>query len=493
MKTAIQTTQGFDVKEVGTVLEIRKVIARIQGLPSCAYGQPLSFPGGLRGMVVGFDKRDTLALVFGDVAKMKAGDFVHSREESLLCPVGNGFVGRIVNGLAEPCDGKGPIRADNLMPFFAEAPGIMDRVPLARQLHTGVKILDAVIPVAKGQRELILGDRVTGKTTLATDTILNQKGKNVVCIYCSIGRSFNFLMKLTQLFYEHGALDYTVLVGATGDSPVGEQFLTPYTAATLGEHFMREGKDVFVVFDDLSKHAWIYRQISLLLGRAPGREAYPGDIFYIHSQLVERAAQLKPELGGGSMTFFPIVETQQGDVTSYICSNLISMTDGQIYMNAEIFQEGLKPAIDFGLSVSRIGNKIQCPMMKNLSAMLRLEYLQYRELANISKLRSTVSQEAQAKLKHGQTISEVLKQDKNKPVSLLEQIVLLYSLRKGALDALTPAQVQKFCGTFFPFLRKNHLRLLERIQSEPNLLEATKAELDSLVEGYLVTLVSGGQ
>ena len=479
MKETHARSGAFDVKEIGTILEIRQMIVRLKGLPSCAFCQPLLFPGGIKGMVIGFDKDIVEALVFGEVSGLKSGDSVTSRTESLKVPVGGAYVGRIVNGLGVACDGRQDIKPDDAMPLFAEAPGMTERAPLSRQFFTGTNILDAVIPIAKGQRELIVGDRMTGKTTLAMDAILNQKGKDVVCIYCCIGRSYDFLLKMILLLQSRGALGYSIVVASTADAPVGEQYLAPYTAATIGEHLMRQGRDVLVVFDDMTKHAWVYRQISLLMDRSPGREAYPGDIFYVHSQLVERAAQLKPELGGGSMTFLPIVETLQGDLTGYISSNLVSMTDGQIYLSSDLFKEGFKPAIDLGLSVSRIGNKIQSPALRSLAATLRLEYVKYKELLNVSKLRSSVSKEAQAKLKRGQAISEILKQGKNEPVDAIEQIILLVVLKKGSLDELSGALIAKFKKTFYSFLMDYYPALLKALRTEMTITESIRKEIDA--------------
>lgn len=474
----------FDVKEIGVIQEIRKAIVRIRGLPSCAYGQPLVFPGGGRGMVIGFDKDEVSALLFSDVATLKSGDPVYARSETFEVPVGDNFLGRIVNGLAEPCDNGAPISASTYIPIFSEAPGIMDRDPLTRQLLTGTKVLDTVIPIAKGQRQLLIGDRVTGKTTLAVDAILNQRGKDVICIYCCIGRSYNFLLKLTQLLKERGTIEYTVMVSSAADAPAGEQYLAPYTAACIGEHFMRRGKDVLVIFDDLTKHAWIWRQISLLMDRSPGREAYPGDIFYVHSRLMERAGQLNKALGGGSMTFLPIVETQQGDVTGYIPSNLISMTDGQIYLSTELFQEGFKPAVDLGLSVSRIGNKIQCQALRSLCGPLRLEYLQFKELLNMTKLRSIVSKEGQLKIMKGHVISEILKQSKNEPVDLEEEIILLAALRSGALDALPIGVIQQFKKAFYWHVRDTAPGILERLRQTWMLTDEMKAAVRKSAEDF---------
>ncbi len=474
----------FDVQEIGTILEMRKVIAKVKGLPNCAYGQPLTFANGEKGMVIGFDKETVDAILFSDTSKLKSGDRVVARTESLKMPVGDGFIGRVVNGLAEPCDGKEAVKPDDYLPVFATACGIMERGPLTRQMATGTKVLDAIIPIAKGQRELIIGDRVTGKTTLAVDAIINQKNKNVVCIYCCVGRSYNFLLKLAQLLEERKAMEYTVIVSSTSDAPPGEQYIAPYTAACIGEYFMRQGRDVLVVFDDLTKHAWTYRQIALLMDRSPGREAYPGDIFYVHSQLMERAAQLSPENGGGSMTFLPIVETQQGDVTGYISSNLISMTDGQIYMNNDLFQEGFKPAVDLGLSVSRIGNKIQCPAMRALCGTLRLDYVQYKELLRVTKMRSVVSKEAQAKLARGHAVSEVLKQAKNEPIDIVEQICLFHALRQGFLDELSQTSMTAFKKMIFPYILEQHPNFLGRLNETLTLTDPLKTELDRIMNEF---------
>src|SRR3989304_3732474 len=345
-------------------------------------------------MVIGFNEQKVTVLILGDETRIKSGDEVHGKQEPFKVPVGKAFVGRVVDSLSRPRDGRGKIEADDAYPVFRVAPGVMERIPVSEPLYTGTKIIDAITPLAKGQRELIIGDRVTGKTVLAADAILNQQGKDVICVYCCVGRSDASLSRIRQLLKDRGAMEYTIVAAAPAARPPGEQFLIPYTACAIGEYFMYHGRDVLVVFDDLTKHAWVHRQISLLLERSPGREAYPGDVFYIHSQLVERAGRLRPDLGGGPMTFLPIVVTQQGDVTGHIPSNLISITDRQLYTSASLFNEGFKPAIDFGLSVSRIGNKIQCEAMKELSQKLRLEYVQYKALLHLSGVKATLSPEA---------------------------------------------------------------------------------------------------
>ncbi|MBI2495216.1 MAG: F0F1 ATP synthase subunit alpha, partial [Candidatus Omnitrophica bacterium] len=371
---------SLELREVGTVTEVKHGIVRANGLPSCIYGQLVDFSDGITGMVIGFHPSEAMIIVLGDDRRIHIGDQLASRSELLRVPVGEAFIGRLVNCLGNPIDDKGLLVAHDSKPVFRQAAGVMEREPITEPFLTGLKVLDLMIPIGKGQRELILGDRQTGKTSIALDAILNQRGKDITCIYCWIGGSFATFKKLIQILASYQALSYTLAVCAFADSSPAEQYLCPYTAATLGESFMSRGRDVLVVFDDLTRHAWAYRQMSLLMERSPGREAYPGDIFYVHAQLMERAGRLKAALGGGTMTFLPIAETVQGDIAGYIPSNLIAMTDGQIYLSAALFHEGFKPAIDLGLSVSRIGSKVQSPAMRELSQGLRLGYTQYREL-----------------------------------------------------------------------------------------------------------------
>jgi len=362
---------------------------------------------------------------------------------------------------------------------------VLERTPLKESLETGVKILDMMNPVGKGQRQLILGDRVTGKTTIATDTILNQKGKGVICIYCCIGKAEASLNKVMELFRERGVMDYGIVVAATAASTVGQQYLAPYVAASLGEYFMNEkGRDVFVVFDDLTKHAWVYRQMSLLLERSPGRDAYPGDIFYLHSQLVERAGKLRPERGSGSMTFFPIVETVQGDVTGYIPTNIISMTDGQLYVSTPLFTEGFKPAIDIGLSVSRIGSKVQWPAMRKLAGILRLEYIQYKELEKLTRIKAGVSEAVEKRLRKGKVVASILKQDKNAPVPIVEQIIVLFALANGYMDSLHPDQVGAYQAGVMAQIRQNKPELIEALIEKKDLTEEIKEGLDEQLTAY---------
>lgn len=483
----------IEIREIGKVREIRESIARVEGLPSVANGQIVRFGHEGKGMVMGFTAKEVLVLMFGGKERIKAGDEVWSRGEPFTLPVGYHFIGRVVNPLCEPCDGKPPAEPDDYFPAFRVAPGVMERKPVSNALDTGIKILDAIIPVAKGQRQLIIGDRMTGKTTIGIDTILNQKTKDVLCIYCSIGRSYSSLLKAVQIFKENDAFKYTLIVAGAASTAVGEQYLAPYTACTLGEYFMQQGKHVFVVFDDLTKHSWVYRQLSLLLQRPPGREAYPGDIFYVHSQLVERAGQLSDENGGGSMTFFPICDTLQGDITGYIQTNLISMTDGQTVLSQALFNQGIKPAIDFGLSVSRIGNKAQCPAMKEMSSRLRLEYLQYKELVRMTQLKTTLSQEAMARLRRGEVMTEMLKQNRQEPSPIEEQVMHLFALKLGLLDSLSNQALKRFKIDILAYARREIPNTMKELTTHWKLTTEIKKDLESVFQNFFKTLKMGSE
>ena len=489
---AIRPETTFEVREVDHVKSVRELIVRAVGLPSCMNGQMVSFANGARGMVMGFTEHEVQILMFGGKGRIRAGDEVYNRGEEFRVPVGEAFVGRIVNALCEPMDGRGPIAAADAYPVFNEAPNLMERLPVEQTMETGTRILDAVIPIARGQRQLIIGDRMTGKTTLGVDGILNQAGKNVIGIYCCTGKTYSSLVKISRLLQHRGAMDYSIIVSAPASTSGGEQYLSPYTAAALGEYFMRHGRDVLVVFDDLTKHAWVYRQLSLLLERAPGCEAYPGDIFYIHSQLLERAAQLGKEGGGGSMTFLPVCDILQGDVTGYVPSNLVSMTDGQVYLSTDLFNKGIKPAIDFGLSVSRIGSKAQWPAMKELSGRLRLEYVQYQELLQMTQLRTNLSSEAEARLRRGETITALLTQDKNQPAAMEDQVLQLYALRAGILDQFSVEQVKRFKREFGLLVREWHPQLVADLRKQRKLTPELKKLMDESLKRYLQGLMKEG-
>ncbi len=475
----------FDVKEVGIVKAVREFIVLAENMPSCVNGQIVEFDQGLRGIVMGFTQDEVQILMLGPKASIRAGDKVYSKAKSLYLPVGDGFVGRVVNALCEPVDGQGEIKTDDNFPVFKEAPGIMDRDSVERTLESGTRIIDTIMPLALGQRQLLVGDRQTGKTSVTTDAIINQKGKDVICIYCVIGKTYSGLLKTIELFKEHDVFDYSLIVSGIASTSVGEQYLAPYTAAMIGEYFMQQGKDVLVVFDDLTRHAWIYRQISLLLKRAPGREAYPGDIFYIHSQLMERAGQMSHALGYGSMTFLPIVETLQGDVTGFIPTNLVSMTDGQIYFDSALFNKGFKPAIDVGLSVSRIGNRAQWPAVKGPSRSLRLEFVQYKELVAMTQLRTTeLSKEAEKKLRRGEAITELLIQGKSKPVAMEHQVVDMYALNREVLDELSVDEIKKFKSEFFEKIKEWFPALPQQLRDSKIIVDESIANLEEAISFY---------
>ena len=443
--------ESVTIAEIGRIKEIKKSIVKIEGLHNCMLGQLVTFADGTKGFVMGFNENEVLVLLLGISKALKAGNEVHSREESFKIPVGNNFLGRIVNPLCEGLDGKGYVKEDSLAYIFRDAPAVLDREPVSEMLATGIRIIDSTIPIGKGQRQLIIGDRMTGKTSIAVDAILNQKGRDVICIYCCVGRDYASFEKVVGTFKEKGALDYMIVVSALASSSIGEQYLAPYAAAALGEYFMYAGKDVLVVFDDLTKHAWAYRELSLLLERPPGREAYPGDIFYLHAQLMERGAHLSSQNGGGSMTFLSIADTLQGDISGFIPTNLISMTDGQIYLNSALFGEGFKPAIDVGLSVSRIGSRVQQKTLRELTKDLGLKYVQYRDLLKTTRLKSGVSEDMTGRLRHGEKIEHIFKQDKNSPSPMAEQLILYFALESEALDVLSNEKCDYFKKNIFAF------------------------------------------
>ncbi|RKY37472.1 MAG: F0F1 ATP synthase subunit alpha [Candidatus Omnitrophota bacterium] len=475
---------AVEIREIGKVKETAYGIVKAEGFFSCIYGQLVEFESGTNGMILGFNRNEVLIIVLGDYHGIKVGDSITAKDELLSIPVGNGFLGRVVDCLAHPIDGKGRIVADEYYSVFRRAPGIIDRKPINEQIITGIKILDLLIPIGKGQRELVVGDRQTGKTSVALDIILSQKDTDTICIYCFIGSAYVNFRKIVNKLSSAGMLPSLIGVCVPASASSAEQFISPYTAASLGEYFMRQGKDVIVIFDDLTKHAWAYRQISLLLNRFPGREAYPGDIFFIHSQLMERAGNLKEELGNGSMTFFPIVETLQGDITGYIPSNLISMTDGQVFMNTSLFHEGFKPAIDIGLSVSRLGAKVQLPMLKDLSKGLRLSYLQYREMLRLMKLRTGFSTDIQERIRQGKILEEFFMQDNYCPFSVGQEVVFFYVLKKKILAALPYEAVTMFRKEFLGFLQENYPEILKKIENVNVLNEELKASFDNAIVDY---------
>ena len=489
--------QTIQIQEVGKVKEIKKSIAKITGLSRCMIGQLIHLSDNAKGIVVGFASGEIVTFLLGRIEEVRVGDPAYSNMEPFTIPVGEAFLGRLVNALAEPMDGKGSIQGTGKelnpeprtpspvrYPVFRKAPGVLERIPLSRTFETGILTIDATIPIGKCQRELIIGDRLTGKTSICTGAILNQKDKNVICVYCCVGRTYSSLLKVVELLKGKGALDYTIVVAAHAASPGGEQYLVPYTACALGEYFMDNGRDVFVVFDDLTKHAWAYRQLSLLLERPPGRDAYPGDIFYLHSQLMERAGQYSSEFGGGSMTFFPIVDTLQGDVTGYIPSNLVSMTDGQIYMNTFLFNSGFKPAIDLGLSVSRVGNKVQCSAIKELSGMLRLEYVRYDELLKITRFKASVSEAVSQRLREGEALTQFFIQMNDESYPLELEIVLLYALRRKVLTVLSKGEIDYFKKNVYGFMQERFPNVIRELGDKKELTPELRRGLDDALLAF---------
>ncbi len=477
----------LEIKDTGTIKEIKKGIVAISGLPSCINGQLVELGNDISGMVIGFTEEKVLALVLGDETRLNIGGTVYGEKGVFETPVGNNFIGRTINAFGQATDGRGKIQESDFYPIFREAPGVMDRVPIDEPLLSGIKVIDSIIPLGKGQRELIIGDRITGKTTLALDTVLNQKDKNVICIFCWIGGSYPAFLKLLQMLRREGAMDYTVVIGALANDSPAEQYVVPYVACALGEYFMHHGRDVLVVYDNLTKHAWIYRQLSLLLERSPGREAYPGDIFYLHSQLLERAARLNEENGGGTMTFLPIAETQEGDVTGLIPSNLISMTDGQIYLNTTLFHEGFKPAIDIAFSVSRIGSKVQCEAIREVSRGLKAEYAQYKELVSLTRVRTKLSPEIEKRIKRGKALNNLFIQDKNNPSPLEEIIIIFYAFNKGLPEILEEDKRERFKKEIYKYLLKERPQLIEKLRLGKVLTEEIQRELDGAFQNFFGT------
>ncbi len=473
-------------KEFGSVISKKQCVVTVDGLDNCLFGQLVDFAHGSKGFIIGFNEQVAQVLLLKERGRIKTGEVVSTTLQPFTIPAGKGFIGRIVAPLGDPRDGLGPIQTEKMMPVFCPAPGVMDRRPLDEPLETGIKMLDSMIPIGRGQRELITGDRMSGKTTVGTDAIINQKGKDTVCIYVDIGKAESALKKISDLFVRHNAFDYTIIISAGASATQGEQYLAPYVACAIGEFFMHTGGNVLVVFDDFSKHAWAYREISLLLNRPPGRNAYPGDIFYLHSKMIERAAALNTKLGSGSMTFLPLIETLENDITSYVCSNLVSMTDGQICLNTELFSTGFKPALDLGLSVSRVGTKVQWSIIKKLTASYRLDYLQYKELVMLTKLnKSDLSKELEMKLKKGEIFTELILQNQDAPVPFEEQALLYYAFNENMLLSLTPEQVGEFKRDIGKFARKEDNEILLKIRTEKKMTDEIKGRITKLLHNYI--------
>ena len=451
-------------------------------------GELVEFPDGSYGMAQNLEENTVSIVILGSDQGIKEGDVVKRTGKVVSVPVGAKLIGRVVNALGEPIDGKGAIKADDYKAIESPAPGIIERQHVNRPLQTGIKAIDSMIPIGRGQRELIIGDRQTGKTTIATDTILNQKGKNVICIYVAIGQKRSTVAQLVENLTRNGAMDYTIVVSATASELAPMQYIAPYSGCTMGEYFMHQGKDVLVIYDDLSKHAVAYRAISLLIRRPPGREAYPGDVFYLHSRLLERAAQLAPELGGGSLTALPIIETQAGDVSAYIPTNVISITDGQIFLETELFNSGVMPAVNPGISVSRGGGDAQIKAMKKVSGSLKLLYSQYRELQSFAQFGSDLDADTKERLALGERIVAVLKQKNNSPKEVAQQVCIIYAVTHGYLHSIPVEKVPEFEKQLEEHMENHHVDVLEAIRSTGKLESSTeaalKAALDELVSQF---------
>ncbi len=460
--------------ETGVVIIVGDGIARISGLTRCMAGELVEFPNGEYGMAQNLEEDTVSVVILGDDSGIKEGDTVKRTGRVVSVPVGSGLIGRVVNALGAPIDGKGPIENDGFRPVESPAPGIVDREPVNVPLQTGIKAIDSMIPIGRGQRELIIGDRQTGKTTIATDTILNQKGKDVICIYVAIGQKRSTVAQIVNNLEQGGAMDYTIVVSATASELAPMQYIAPYAGCAMGEYFMAQGKDVLVIYDDLSKHAVAYRAISLLIRRPPGREAYPGDVFYLHSRLLERAAHLNAENGGGSLTALPIIETQAGDVSAYIPTNVISITDGQIFLESELFNSGVMPAVNPGISVSRVGGNAQIKAMKKVSGSLKLLYSQYRELQSFAQFGSDLDGDTKARLALGARIVEVLKQRNNQPVDVAHQVCIIYGVVNGYLNGIPVEAISEFERRLFAHMDDNYSHALESIRRSGALDEAAE-------------------
>jgi F-type H+-transporting ATPase subunit alpha len=480
-----------EVAKVGTVIQVADGVARIHGLSEAMSGEMLEFPGGIYGMALNLEEDNIGCVILGPFTQINEGDEVKRTGRIVEVPVGEALIGRVVNVLGEPIDGKGPIVTDKYRPIEGRAPGVVYRKSVHQPLQTGLKSIDSLVPIGRGQRELIIGDRQTGKTALAVDTIINQKGQDVICIYVAIGQKASTVAGVVQKLEEAGAMDYSIVVAATASEPAPMLYIAPYAGCAMGEEFMYNGKDVLIVYDDLSKQAVAYRELSLLLRRPPGREAFPGDVFYLHSRLLERSAKLNDEMGGGSMTALPIIETQAGDVSAYIPTNVISITDGQIFLESDLFNSGFRPAINVGISVSRVGGSAQIKAMKQVAGTLRLDLAQYRELAAFTQFGSDLDKTTLARLNRGKKTMEILKQDQYQPMPVEEQIVVIYCAVHGYLDDVELEKIKAFEEGFLRFMRNSEKReILSAIKKEqkisPELEEKLKAAITEFKESFQV-------
>ena len=474
----------LETVDTGTVINIGDGIARVYGLEKCMAGELLEFPGEVYGMALNLEENNVGAVLFGSEKAIKEGDIVKRTGRVVEVPVGESLIGRVVNPLGQPIDGKGPIKADKTRPTEVVAPGVIYRKSVNVPLQTGIKAIDSMTPIGRGQRELIIGDRQTGKTAVAIDTIINQKGKDCICIYVAIGQKQSTVAHIVNTLEENGAMDYSIVVSASASETAPIQYLAPFSGVSIGEEFMYNGKDVLIVYDDLSKHAVAYRTMSLLLRRPPGREAFPGDVFYLHSRLLERSARVSDELGGGSITALPIIETLAGDVTAYIPTNVISITDGQIFLETDLFFAGVRPAINAGISVSRVGGSAQIKAMKQVSGSLRLELAQYRELAAFAQFGSDLDRDSKERIEKGQRLIEILKQDQYSPMPVEEQVVILYAAVNNFLNDIAVEDVRRFEKEFLQYVREQKSEILKAINEKKALDDELKSMLNSVIEEY---------
>jgi len=482
--------RSITVSEVGTVTSVGDGVARIHGLENVMAGELLDLPHEVAGLALNLEEDQVSAVLLGDYTKIQEGDVVKRTKRIMSVPVGEALVGRVVDALGSPTDGKGPVLADQFIPVERLAPGVVDRLPVREPLQTGLKAIDGMIPIGRGQRELIIGDRQTGKTAIALDTIINQRGGDVICIYVAIGQKRSTIAQVVKTLEEHDCMKFCIVVEAGSSDPAPMQYIAPYSGCAMGEYFRDQGRHALCIYDDLSKHAVAYREISLLLRRPPGREAYPGDVFYLHSRLLERASKLNDRLGGGSLTALPIIETQAGDVSAYIPTNVISITDGQIYLESDLFNSGIRPAVNVGLSVSRVGGNAQIKAMKQVAGTLRMGLAQYRELAAFAQFGSDLDKATQAQLHRGQRLTEILKQDQFQPLPVEKQIVIIYAGTNGLLDDLAVEDCRPFEQGLYQFLDNSFPKLGTRILEKKQLDDELRAEVRKAVEEFKAKFVA---
>ncbi|HSE60060.1 MAG TPA: F0F1 ATP synthase subunit alpha [Nitrospiraceae bacterium] len=476
--------QAVDVSERGSVIQVGDGIAKIYGLEGAMAGEMLEFPGSVYGIALNLEEDNVGAVLMGEDTGIKEGDPVKRTGRIAEVPVGEALVGRVTNAIGQPIDGKGPVKSDQTRRIEVVAPGVVTRQSVREPLQTGLKAIDAMIPIGRGQRELIIGDRQTGKTAIAVDTIINQKGLNVFCIYVAVGQKRSTVARVVKTLEEYGAMEYTTVVSATASDPAPMQFLAPFSGAAIGEYFRDNGKHALIVYDDLSKHAVAYRQLSLLLRRPPGREAYPGDVFYLHSRLLERAAKMSDKLGGGSLTALPIIETQAGDVSAYIPTNVISITDGQIYLASDLFYSGIRPAINVGLSVSRVGGSAQIKTMKQVAGTLRLDLAQYREMAAFAQFGSELDKATQAQLNRGVRMVELLKQGQYRPMAVADQVLSIFAGVNGFLDDVPVNKVRQFEEDFLAYVKQKHPQVRQDVTAKGKIDEAFGGELKKILTSF---------